>query len=255
MSTFNDLLNAVDALNDPVTGATVEWQKDLQDPNNPQDVQDRAKVLESLDGAFHTARLQFNILKLNSALVQEEFVMLVEGYLQMTKGLYKFLLKSGNADPTHNQDVEDALNQVNGLAKKASDELHIPSKPDNLFLITMQPLIGKKEVIGGVKLPVVTQVNYDQTRKLFKRERFSLDDDAIQSLIDSWETVIAVFVRDNDPLSNPALASQVNVKGIALVKVDAEANLFTMHALLEDLYEQLETRLDRTTVDILSSAF
>lgn len=253
MSTFDDLLNAVDALNDPVTGATVEWQKDLQNPNKPQDVQDRAKVLESLDGAFYIARSHFNIL--NSPLVQEEFVMLVEGYLQMTKGLYKFLLKSGNADPTHNQDVEDALNHVNGLAKKASDELHIPSKPDNLFLITMQPLIGKKEVIGGVKLPVVKQENYDQTQKLFKRERFSLDDDAIQSLIDSWETVIAVFVRDNDPLSNPALASQVNVKGIALVKVDAEANLFTMHALLEDLYEQLETRLDRTTVDILSSAF
>src|SRR6266852_1071079 len=99
MSDLNDLLSAARNLNDPTTGVTPGWKKQLN-TSTDKDVTARLGILESLDTALNT-ELVPTLSDVN------ELVILVEGYLQMTKGLYTFLLKFGNADKKTEKSVRD----------------------------------------------------------------------------------------------------------------------------------------------------
>jgi hypothetical protein len=109
----------------------------------------------------------------------------------------------------------------------------------NLFLEVMESLVGKgTQKIGDTPFQEVTQDEFELTERLFRRERFRLDDEKIiGNLIGSWETVIAFFVETNKVSATDD-------------KANVEAKFFTMHGLLELLYDQLEA--NKRTTDFLS---
>jgi len=132
---------------------------------------------------------------------------------------------------------------IESIEKIRSRLLKPPS--DNLFLTKMSNLEGKGPIeIGNTTFPGVKEAELELTKRLFKRERFRLaDEKIIGNLIGSWKTVIAQFVDENKvDISDP--------KKIDASRADVEARFFTMHSLVELLYDQLET--NRQTTDILS---
>ncbi len=242
-------------------GASDTWRKQITSDCNkdPSLCPDQAEK----DALDHLEEVEHNLTKDvgkppggDPIALRDRFID-IDGHLTAAKDLYSLLFGVSRTPEAINKETV-ARNNLKHLIKEM-DKLRpqiVGFATENLFLVIMGGLVGVDPIlIGGVQFQPVTKDDFELTQRLFRRERFALDDEAIQSLIKSWETVIASFVENNDPLSNPALANQVNVKGVALAKVDAEANLFTMHSLLEVLYEQLETNVKRTTIDILSSSF
>jgi hypothetical protein len=176
----------------------------------------------------------------------------VDATLTAAKDLYAYLsgVSQSPEASTKEKKARQSLRDLAEVVKEIRPRLFTTIRSQsNLFLDTMDTLIGKTEKIEGVTFPPVTQEDFDLTRRLFERERFSLDDDGtIKKLIDSWETVIAFFVNTNKSTPNYPGANAV---AIALAKAKAEAEFFTMHGLLEVLYDRLEANR-RTGIDILS---
>src|SRR5947208_4887844 len=159
---FNGLLTAVNNLNT----STFEWKKQLQDASKqPPEVGTRMTTLDNLNTAFTTELRSLSSPTSIDSVPGDEFVILVEGYLQMTKGLYAFLLKAGNADKKTVKSVRDALTELNGQVQSIKLSLvgGDPS-PENVF-------IGLLTAVPGISQSVITD-----TEKLFKQQRFALSD-------------------------------------------------------------------------------
>ncbi len=164
----------------------------------------------------------------------------VDGHLTQARHFYSVLV--GVSQTSDAKDKESA-------ARKSLEHLNIEMNNIrsqmvglanvNLFLITMEKLVVNGTTrIGGKTFPEVTEDEFVLTERLFRREHFRLDDEKeISNLIGSWETVIAFFVETNKVSATDD-------------KATVEAKFFTMHGLLELLYDQLEA--NKRTTDFLS---
>jgi hypothetical protein len=182
----------------------------------------------------------------------------VDGHLTQAKDFYSVLVGVSQTPVAKNKEsltrksLKLLIIEMNKLRLQVVGPASV-----NLFLSEMESLVGKgPQKIGDTTFPEVTKDEFDLTQRLFKRESFTLverknfnfdNNKTIQNLMDSWETVIAYFVD-----TNKSTTASKDPTVLALVKATAEARFFTMHGLLEVLYDQLES--NRRTADILSSA-
>jgi hypothetical protein len=168
----------------------------------------------------------------------------VDGHLTQAKDFYSVLVgvsqtqEAENKESAARKSLKLLIIETNKIRPQVGGLAIV-----NLFLIVMESLVGKgPQKIGDITFPEVTKDEFELTERLFRRKRFRLDDEKIISnLIGSWETVIANFVE-----KNKVPASSTNPDD----RATAEANFFTMHGLLELLYDQLEA--NKRTTDILS---
>jgi hypothetical protein len=168
----------------------------------------------------------------------------VDGHLTQAKDFYSVLVGVSQTPEAENKEsaVRKSLKLLIVEIKKIQPQVVGPAIV-NKFLKVMESLVGNgPQEIGDTTFPEVKKDEFELTERLFRRERFRLDDEKIiGNLIGSWETVIAYFVEKNKA---PASSTDPVVKAIV------EANFFTMHGLLELLYDQLEA--NKRTTDILS---
>lgn len=118
---------------------------------------------------------------------------------------------------------------------------------NNLFFDTMNCLEGEK--VKG--LPPITTADVTFTQQLFfGKGSFSLTDDQLDHLTQSWSTVVGIFFDPSKfptgfpPGSDCAKLSSV-IKTPNLLQ--QEANLFSIHDFLESLYDKLEARVIHPT--------
>jgi len=164
----------------------------------------------------------------------------VDGHLTQARHFYSVLV--GVSQTSDAKDKESAARkslehltiEMNNIRSQMVGLANV-----NLFLITMEKLVVNGTTrIGGKTFPEVTEDEFVLTERLFRREHFRLDDEKeISNLIGSWETVIAFFVETNKVSATDD-------------KATVEAKFFTMHGLLELLYDQLEA--NKRTTDFLS---
>lgn len=171
----------------------------------------------------------------------------VNSHLTKAVFSYDYLVGVSQSPDAKNKEEEarESLEKLIKVVEEIRPQL-LQFATDNLFLTVMKGLVGKgPRKIGNTTFPAVTEAEFKLTQRLFKLERFPLtEDQIIGQLIGSWETVIAYFVKyytvppkSKDPASD---------------KAKVEAHFFTMHGLLELLYDQLEA--NKQTSDILSTA-
>jgi hypothetical protein len=174
----------------------------------------------------------------------------VDGHLTQAKDFYSVLVgvsqtpEAENKESAARKSLKLLIIEMNKIRPQVGGLAIV-----NLFLIVMESLVGKgPQKIGDITFPEVTKDEFELTERLFRRKRFRLDDEKIiGNLIGSWETVIAYFVEINKaPATSTSSTSSMDPD----VKVTFEAKFFTMHGLLELLYDQLEA--NKRTTDILS---
>jgi hypothetical protein len=120
------------------------------------------------------------------------------------------------------------LNSVVGSPVSIPITINIAS--DALFLTVMKQL----------NLPNSLVVR--QTQQLFKREHLTLNDLEIDQLTKSWDKVVAFIA---DPSRNTIIKNATGITDTTL------SDLFTLHSLLEQLYDRLESNVRRSEVEII----
>lgn len=123
----------------------------------------------------------------------------------------------------------------------------LPSVPTgSLFLDVMVCLASQNP-------PIVTPGNANYTEQLlFEETSFPLSDKQLDGLTQSWSLVVGIFF---DPSKLPGTGSPCATAS-SEVNVDLptqEANLLEVHGELENLYDQIEAKVIRTTTEILTS--
>ena len=211
---------------------------------------------DDLDALERLKEVEYNLIKdvqghqIQVAVALRDVFIAVDGHLTQAKDFYSVLVGVSQTQDAVNKELaaRESLKLLIVEINKIRPQVVGPAIV-NLFLIVMESLVGNgPQKIGDTTFPEVKKDEFELTERLFRRERFRLDDDEnIQNLMDSWETVIASFVD-----KNKSTTASKDPTVIALVKATAEARFFTMHGLLEVLYDQLES--NRRTTDILSSA-
>jgi hypothetical protein len=183
----------------------------------------------------------------------------VQSYLENTESLHQQLTQLSMDDAEanrHAQAVQEARKAVTEQidAIRQATSVHVSSSgtsaggagktpPSNLFLDAMTCLVRK--TIDD--LPQVSEDDVTFTRELFfENKNFKLMDDQLDHLTQSWSTVAGVFF---DPSKFPTdfpkysdcekLSSEIRTSSL----LQQEDNLFTIHELVERLYDKLEVRV------------
>jgi len=222
------------------------WRDQIADDSSAhpvdQEDQDTLNSLKEVE-AYLTKDVQDPAL--TNLVDLEDVIKAVDGHLMKAKNLYSVLAgvsqtqEAKNQESTARQSLKHLIIVMNEIRSRLGP---------NLFLIVMDALVGKgPQKIGNTTFPEVTRDEFKLTQRLFDRKRFGLDDEkTIERLIDSWETVIAFFVD-----KNKVAPSLKDPDAINAARALVEAQFFTVHGLLELLYDQLEANR-RTGIDILS---
>ena len=153
MSTFDDLLSAVSELNNPATGVTAAWKSRLQGIESQlPDVKTKVASLSVLDDAFNSELQPFIKNAARDTIALTGLIMLIEGYLTMTNGLYDSLLNlkySKASDKTSVTSITDAHRYVHEMVRKAKESLGAASSPLEITSTSLD-FIG---IIGGPNPP------------------------------------------------------------------------------------------------------
>jgi hypothetical protein len=153
MSTFDDLLSAVSKLNNPATGVTEAWKSRLQGIEGQlPDVKTKVASLSVLDDAFNSKLQPFIKNTARDTIALTGLIMLIEGYLTMTNGLYDSLLNltySKASDRTSVTSITDAHRYVREMVRKAEESLAVASSPLEITPTSLD-FIG---IIGGPNPP------------------------------------------------------------------------------------------------------
>jgi len=228
------------------------WRDQITNDKKPTDAGDQAALHQlgivennlTTDVTFPPAPAVPAPAPMDQVALRRVFVN-VDGHLTQAKDLYSVLVGVSQTSDAVNKEsaARESLELLTIEMSKIRSRV-VGLAIVNLFLSKMDSLVGHgTQRIGDSTFPEVTEDEFELTERLFRRERFRLDDEKkISNLIGSWETVIASFVE-----SNKATASST---GPVVDKATVEAKFFTMHGLLELLYDQLEA--NKRTTDFLS---
>jgi hypothetical protein len=169
----------------------------------------------------------------------------VDWYLKVMDKHYQNLVKH-NTIPSEISNLGLARQLLSDWARKVitwmnAEEKSINLYPvsnvaENLFLCVMDQIYPK----GSTgKEPAVVK----QTERLFKRGHLTLSDRQIEELTKSWDKVLT-FVTD------PSAYTSIPLTCSCLTT--AVADLITLHSLLEELYDRLESNVTRSDEDVFS---
>ena len=182
-------------------------------------------------------------------------VLLLEGYLAMTRDLYVYVsgLSQNTPDETKLMEalakLSESVSEVQLFLANSTSQAQASSTPTMSSNMPVAQSVGDPASSGPGPVVALTpkitkqlppdqenfvsllpQVQGNLTRKLFENKRFSLSDRQINKLTQSWGQAISNLVKSSST---------------------AEENLITVHNLLEILFDRLESNVQRASEDIL----